>query len=645
MVELSSLDVLYLARELAFLEDAYIDRVYEVEPGEFLLRTRHPQRGRGALLVRPGSYACLVAEAPEAPQSPTSLATLLRKHLAGARVRRVDQHEFDRVLLFHLDQRGEPMRLVVELFGKGNLILVGSDDKIRLAQFTQTFKDRTIRRGEPFRFPPARLNPITLSRSEFDQLAERSQRDAVRFLALDLGLGGDLAEELLYRAGVAKDRKTARLSESEREATWKAWQAIIHAPPNPGFARRNADARIEAVPFTAPQFATDERTAAANLSQAITLARDHERKAAPAPVDEERARLERQLEHQRKGIESMRLEAAEWEARAKEGYARYAELQRLLLEAQALAAQGWKELPRLHREGKLPAAIAAVDPATQRLTLRLGERPFPVDPSQSLERNLAAYYEEAKRLRGKQANAEIAVRETEKKLAAAAAPPPVKTGRARPPTKRFWFESYRWCYTSEGFLVVGGRDAASNEKLVKKHLSPGDVYFHADVHGAPSCVLKTEGRPPGEASLREAAQFAAGYSKAFGQFGSADAYWVKPEQVSKTAPTGESVARGAFVVRGSRNPVPRLPMELGVGKVGLGKDGRPAPDGALLRLMGGAPEAVRRWTSQAVRVVRGDRKPTDVARELAQRFGVSADEAAAVLPASTLRVEEGGPVL
>lgn len=642
MVQLSSLDVLYLARELAALEDAYLDRIYEVEPGEFLFRIRHPQRGRQALLLRPGAFAGLVAEPPETPQSPTSLATVLRKHLEGARIRRIDQHDFDRVLVFHLDERGQALRLVLELFGKGNLILVDPDDKIRLAQFTQTFKDRTIRRGEPFRFPPARVNPLTLGRAEFDRLTGRSERDAVRFLALDLALGGDLAEELLHRAHVAKDRKIAGLTETEREGIWKAWQAIIHSPPQPGFARLNGEARIEAIPYTAPEFGTQERTATASLSEAIAQARSHERREAPPPVDEERARLQRQLEHQRKGIESLRLEAAEWEARAEAAYARYAELNAALAEAKSLVAEGWKELPRLHREGKLPPAIASVDPPAQRVTLRRGERTFPVDPAQSLDRNIAAYYEEAKRLRAKSESAEAAALDTQKRLTAAATPPATPPARVRAPSRRFWFESYRWCFTSEGFLVVGGRDAAANEKLVKKHLNPGDLYLHADVHGAPSCVLKTEGRAPGEASLREAAQFAASYSKAFAQFGSADAYWVKPEQVSKTAPTGESVARGAFVVRGSRNPVPRLPMELGVGKVALAKDGRPAPNGVVQRLMGGPPEAVRRWASPTVRIVRGERKPTDVARELAQRFGVTVDEATAVLPSSTLRLEEGG---
>ena len=81
---------------------------------------------------------------------------------------------------------------------------------------------------------------------------------------------------------------------------------------------------------------------------------------------------------------------------------------------------------------------------------------------------------------------------------------------AAKPTKRFWFESYRWFRTSEGFLVLGGRDAATNEKLVKKQLEDEDRYIHADIHGAPSIVIKAEGKPITDRAIEEACAFAVG---------------------------------------------------------------------------------------------------------------------------------------
>ena len=45
-----------------------------------------------------------------------------------------------------------------------------------------------------------------------------------------------------------------------------------------------------------------------------------------------------------------------------------------------------------------------------------------------------------------------------------------------------WFESFRWFISSDGNLVLGGKDAKTNETIVKKHLKDRDRYAHAEVH-------------------------------------------------------------------------------------------------------------------------------------------------------------------
>jgi predicted ribosome quality control (RQC) complex YloA/Tae2 family protein len=648
MVELSSLDVLFLARELRVLEDAYLDRVYELGPGEFLLRTRHPERGRGALILKPGSYATLAEEPPETPQSPTSFATLLRKHLPNARIRRIEQQGFDRVLVFHLEERGEPFRLVVELFGKGNLLVVGGDGKIRVVQRTETFRDRTLKVGETFQFPPSRVNPVHLTRTEFGERCDKSDRDAVRFLAMEVGFGPDLSEELLHRSKVTKTRKVNELTESDRDAIWKEWQAILHANAQPTVAVKGTSARVEAIPMGGPKYSEWSRSSAPTLSAAILEANERNQAERPPERDEERERLERQIQTQLDAIGAMEQEAAGWAASANTLYENFEE-SRLLHAAAAkfIEENDWSKAEALWKAGQAPAGIVQVLPQARRVVLRVGDKDYKFDPKISLDKNASLFFDEAKRIRAKAesarqavaaAQATLAVHEKSAQRAAAVKP------RVKAPDKRFWFEGFRWFYTTEGFLVVGGRDAASNEKVVKKHLHAGDLYFHADIHGAPSCVLKTEGRPPGEASIRQAAQFAAAYSKAFAQFGSADAYYVNPEQVSKTAASGEFVPRGAFIVRGERTYVPKLPMELALGPVTLDKQGAPAADGGFRRLMGGPTEAVRALSKNPILVARGDRKPTEVVREVATRFSVSHEEVQAVLPPGTLRIAEpGGP--
>lgn len=55
--------------------------------------------------------------------------------------------------------------------------------------------------------------------------------------------------------------------------------------------------------------------------------------------------------------------------------------------------------------------------------------------------------------------------------------------RRRVKRKLRWFEKFRWFVSSDGFLVIGGRDAGTNEMVVKKHMEPQDIYLHSDIHG------------------------------------------------------------------------------------------------------------------------------------------------------------------
>ncbi len=127
------------------------------------------------------------------------------------------------------------------------------------------------------------------------------------------------------------------------------------------------------------------------------------------------------------------------------------------------------------------------------------------------------------------------------------------------------FTNFRWFITSDGNFVIGGKDAESNDSVVKKYLGERDLYFHADIHGAPSVVMKVT-RDPTERGIMEAASFAWCMSKAWNsKFGNGSVYYVTKSQVSKTPESGEYLARGAWVIRGKKNYITHLDLELAVG--------------------------------------------------------------------------------
>src|SRR5436309_3194238 len=198
-------------------------------------------------------------------------------------------------------------------------------------------------------------------------------------------------------------------------------------------------------------------------------------------------------------------------------------------------------------------------------------------------------------------------------------------------TKAMWFEAYRWTISSEGFLILGGRDARTNDQLVKKHLKEGDRYAHADIHGAPSTVIKDGARAP-ETTLREACEFALAYSKAWSAgLASGSAYWVLPEQVSKQAESGEFLPRAAFVIRGKRNYFHDLPVRLAIGEVEI--EGH-------RKIMGGPVSAVAARSSRYAVLLPGKEDREEVAKRLASVFTVPMEEVVRVMPPGKVQIEE-----
>merc|ERR1712004_413605 len=113
-------------------------------------------------------------------------------------------------------------------------------------------------------------------------------------------------------------------------------------------------------------------------------------------------------------------------------------------------------------------------------------------------------------------------------------------------------------------LVIGGRDAQQNELLVKRYMKPTDIYVHADLHGAATVIVKNPSNDPvPPKTLNEAGQFAVCFSAAWDSKVLTAAYWVTPDQVSKTAPSGEYLTVGSFMIRGKKNFLPPSQLTMG----------------------------------------------------------------------------------
>jgi predicted ribosome quality control (RQC) complex YloA/Tae2 family protein len=200
-----------------------------------------------------------------------------------------------------------------------------------------------------------------------------------------------------------------------------------------------------------------------------------------------------------------------------------------------------------------------------------------IDLSKSIDENASFYFNESKLAKRKVEGLKKALNLMQQKVSKreeidAKKELIAKQKKDKERVSKKWFYSFRWFFTSDNFLVVGGRDAISNEKIVKNKMKKNDVYFHADVFGAPHCIIVAPEKLKGEvfvppfSSMNEAACFAATFSKAWEEARPiADVYSVKPEQVSKSARPGESMGTGAFMIYGERNWFKKTVLSCAVG--------------------------------------------------------------------------------
>lgn len=685
--QLSALEIRALMRELEPLVGSFLDKAYQPTRDELLLRLRQPGVGRRDLYTRRGALVFLTNAPPANPTHPSAFAMAIRRHASGGRIYKVEQAGFDRVVTLYVQKRDGDHRIVLELFGDGNCLIVRPDGRILLPLVHEAWKSRVLRPGAQYEPPPPRDDPLSFDEATFLAKLDEGNRDLVRALAREVGLGGPVAEEVVARSGYDKKTPIQETDEATRRALFAAWvqlkQEIQDAPPK-GWLLYEDERPVECAPHRSVLMEAEAKSnperyrivETETFSAALDKLHLEGRRTEQAKQESERAdvakgKLDTQREAQEAAIEKFTQQEIERKLHGDLLWAHYQLVERILDSIlSARKEHDWKTITQRIEKGRQAGHedarhIKTLEPKTGKMVLRLPdpegeEHDVPMDITKSVTENAQAAYDASKAGRSKLAGAKRALAETKKRLEKAAEDAAVAAEDAREvagrskaligPERHYWFEGYRWMYTSTGELAMGGKDAASNDKLVKKHLADNDRYVHADMHGAPSVVVKprSDGQAPNEEALEQAGRFAVVYSRAFMQAGSADAYWTTPPQVSKTPEPGEYLARGAFIVRGKRTWMRKLPLELAIGRVWLDKEGRPAtapenpdePGDLRPKLMGGPPPAVAAHADRYVVLQAGNTDRRRVTKGLAQAFDAHPDPIERLLPPGKLRLVE-----
>ena len=256
-----------------------------------------------------------------------------------------------------------------------------------------------------------------------------------------------------------------------------------------------------------------------------------------------------------------------------------------------------------------------------------------IDFRKTVEENAAVYYEKAKKLKRKISGIKETVERYEKERNKLKKQEKVfldkqEIEKQKAPKPKKWYHKFRWFKTSEGFFVIGGRDATTNELVIKKHTDPHDLVFHTDMAGSPFFVLKTEGKKPTEETIAEVADATCTFSRAWKLgLSTQDVFYVAPDQVSKKAKAGEYVPKGAFMIYGKTNYA-RNKINLAVGMTKTNE------------IMAGPKESIKAQCEQYLEIAPGREKPSTIAKLIQKKMGGDLDDIIRTLPGGPCKIKK-----
>ncbi|WP_028782719.1 Rqc2 family fibronectin-binding protein [Thalassobacillus devorans] len=192
-----------------------IMKIYQPTETELVFTVRSQRKNHSLLLSVHPSYARfhLTDDNYYNPKEPPMFCMLLRKHLTGGFIEKIEQVDMERIVRFHVKTRNElgdetTKILIIEVMGKhSNIILADAEkghilDSIKHLPPSQN-RYRTVMPGQPYKFPPeqGKVNPLDLNGESFvrklDFNAGKMDRQMLDVL---MGCSPLITKELAYQA-------------------------------------------------------------------------------------------------------------------------------------------------------------------------------------------------------------------------------------------------------------------------------------------------------------------------------------------------------------------------------------------------------------------------------------------------------------
>ena len=601
---LAGIELVYLVKDIGEKTSGYYaSNIWGINRNSLLFKLHHPTKPDIMLMV--SSIGMWITDKKIEPIEPNKMLRRLRSDLLRAKLTKIEQIGTERIAYFTFTNFEKEFTLIVEFFGDGNIILCNEERKILALLHSIDVRHRQLRVGLEYAPPPEDgVDVLNLTKESFRELFSTS--GIGKTIGRGLGLPKKYVEEIIRLSGIDPKKPSNEVTNEEFEALYEiitsTLSKVTQGPHDPSVIIE--DDVHDAYPI---RFSDDNLNAKKvdSFNEGLDIVFTEEilekgKSLFSSPADKKIESLEKTLTEQKNAINIV-LEKSKT----------IAEVANLLF---TMTSAGQHDIRNEMITNSLKEKNAEIISEKGVPYMKINESKIQIDPDSSLPTIASKLFDESKKQKGAVKSIEKLMKKTESKLEKTIEKGEIAKGAVgfKEVRKKSWFERYRWFYTSDEVLAVGGRDSSSNSAIIRKYLEKNDKVFHAEVHGSPFFLLKGEDEELLPLSLEEVAHATVCFSRAWqiSAYGMSS-FWVNPDQVKKGAPTGQSMAKGAFMINGTRNFIKVSSLKLAVGIFKQDED---------YLLVCGPPEPIKKKCLCYAVIEPGGSTMSDVAKKIRAEF-------------------------
>ena len=631
---LSGIELRYLVEKISKqVEDYYVSNIYGITKDSILFKLHHTEKSDLFMMI--STSGVWLTEVKIDQVEPNKLLKRLRSDLLRLKLKKIEQIGAERIAYFVFEGFGKEFVLVGEFFGDGNILLCNNEMKILALQHSIEVRHRKLGVGLEYTQPPqSGLDIFNLSEKDFEGI-KTTELVAAKWFGRTLGLPKKYVEGIFEIANVDPKKIGNLLKDEEIETIYQTTRKIVSdivAENHEPIIVTNE--KVEVLPIKLGKIEgeiTKVNSFIEGLDAVFTQnIVDKGKSIQTSGSDKKIKELQTQISEQEKAIQTVKD--------------RSKNITNVANSLFVMISNGIMSIEDVSAQEVLATNNAKLISEKGIPLMVIQDEKIKINTKASLQSIASTLFNEAK----KQSAAINSIEEIKSKTLKKLEKLQNKTESEKDSVlvseirKKNWYERYRWFYTSDGFLVIGGRDAASNSAVVRKHLGKNDKIFHGDIFGSPFFIIKDAQNAP-DTSMNEVAHATVCFSRAWreGMYG-VSAYWVHPDQVKKSAPSGEFLPKGSFTIEGQRNFIKSGNLKLAVGII-------PQDEGYALTC--GPPETIKKNSicyaiiePQGIEMVDAAKKVriefSKIQEEITKK--ISIDEFVRVMPAGKSQVKDVG---